>query len=76
MASSSTFELNDTLQLTKAQGFPEVLSLEEHLAKPYITQDVENIIFSFSGKPGLRNFVAYPVRVFLVENRDGKWIYW
>jgi len=33
-------------------------------------------VFCFQNKPGLRNFVAYPVRVFLVENRNGKWVYW
>ena len=76
MASSSTFELNDTLQITKEQGFPWELSLETHLITPISFDEVMGKIFCFHNKSGLRNFVAYPVRVFLVENRDGKWVYW
>ena len=48
----SYVELNDTLQITKEQGFPEELDWKQHLKNPY------------------------PVRNFLVENIDGKWLYW
>jgi hypothetical protein len=76
MASSSTFELNDTLQITKSQGFPTVLDIERHLVNPIQTDTLEGLDFSFTDKPGLRNFVVPPVRCFLVENIDGKWLYW
>lgn len=76
MASASTFELNDTLQITLEQGFPVELDITTHMISPISQNKIEWKIFTFSGKPWLRNFVAYPTRVFLVENRDGKWIYW
>lgn len=72
----SYVELNDTLQITKAQGFPEELSLEKHLTNPYSISDFTDKIFTFKNKPNIRIYHAPPVRVFLVENRDGKWIYW
>ncbi|MDD2693697.1 MAG: hypothetical protein PHY14_02090 [Candidatus Gracilibacteria bacterium] len=76
MASTSTFEINDTLQISMEQGFPVELDIEKHIENPFKGEEFSEKIFSFHGKSGLRNFVAYPVRVFLVENRNGKWIYW
>jgi len=76
MASSSTFELNDTLQISKEQGFPEVLQIEKYILDKHIPEWIIGTDFEFTSKAGLRNFVAYPVRVFLVENYNGKWIYW
>jgi len=70
------FEKNDTLQLTKDQGFPAELNLEEHLKNPYRTEDFKDKIFEFKDKPKVRIYNIPPVRNFLVENRDGKWIYW
>ena len=67
---------NDTLQLTAKQGFPQELSLETHLENPYNTADFEGKIFEFRDKPDIRNYQQPPVRNFLVENREGKWIYW
>ena len=67
---------NDTLQITKEQGFPKELDLETHLKTPYKTEDFEGKIFEFKDKPHIRNYQQPPVRNFLVENRDGKWIYW
>ena len=32
----SYVEINDTLQITREQGFPKELSLEQHLKNPYI----------------------------------------
>ena len=67
---------NDTLQITKEQGFPNELDLETHLKTPYKTGDFEGKIFEFKNKPEIRNYQQPPVRNFLVENKDGKWIYW
>lgn len=70
------FEMNDTLQMTKEQGFPAELNLETHLKNPYKIKDLEDKVFEFKNKPNIRNYQMPPVRNFLVENRDGKWIYW
>lgn len=69
-------ELNDTLQLTKEQGFPVELDLEKHIASPIRTEDFSGKIFEFKDKPDIRIYKSAPVRNFLVENRGGKWIYW
>jgi len=67
---------NDTLQINKEQGFPEELNLGIHLKNPYKTENFEGKIFEFKDKPEIRNYQQPPVRNFLVENREGKWIYW
>lgn len=72
----SIIELNDTLQITKEQGFPEELNLEFHLKKPFTEKDFKKRIFEFKNKSGIRVYKSPPVRNFLVENRNGKWIYW
>jgi hypothetical protein len=72
----SIIEINDTLKLTKEQGFPSEFVLEEHLKNPYKTEDFSGRIFEFKNKDGIRIFQAPPVRNFLVENKEGKWIYW
>lgn len=72
----SIIEINDTLQINNDQGFPKELNLENHLKKPLNTKDFKNRIFKFINKPEIRIYKAPPVRNFLVENRDGKWIYW
>lgn len=72
----SVIELNDTLQITKEQGFPEELSLEEHLKSPFKVEDFKDKIFNFHDKKGVRVYKIPLVRNFLVENRNGKWIYW
>lgn len=66
---------NDSLQITREQGFPKELVYEEHLKKPLTAEDFAGKVFEFT-KPGLRMYQAAPVRNFLIENRDGKWIYW
>ena len=68
--------LNDTLQLTREQGFPAELNLEKHLIKPFKVEDFKGKVFEFKGKENIRLYQAPPVRNFLVENRNGKWIYW
>lgn len=70
-------ELNDTLQLTDAQGFPfEVLNLERHRSKPIKAEDFAGRIFEFANKDGARVFHLDPVRVYLVQNINGKWLFW
>lgn len=72
----SFIEVNDTLQLTPAQGFPAELNLDQHLQSPISLSQVSGKVFYFQDKTGIRIFHAPPVRNFLVENRGGKWIYW
>lgn len=72
----SYIELNDTLQITTEQGFPEELILEKHLKKPFKAEDFKGRVFSFRGKPDIRVFHPAPTRVFLVHNIGGKWLYW
>lgn len=73
----STLEINDTLQLTRAQGFPsELLNLETHTRAPVTAAQFAGRVFSFHDKEGVRYFHTDPVRVYLVENRGGKWIFW
>jgi len=69
-------EINDTLQITKDQGFPKELRIESHLEKPYTTGDFSGQIFKFRNKSGIRFYHMPPIRVFLVENIDGNWLYW
>lgn len=72
----SFIELNDTLRITKEQGFPAELDLEKHLKQPYTLKDVEGKIFTFQAKPSIRVYKIPPVRNFLVQEIDGKWVYW
>lgn len=72
----SLVEMNDTLQITKEQGFPQELDLEKHLQNPFKMKDFQDKIFHFHGKEGIRMYQILPVRNFLVENKNGKWIYW
>lgn len=72
----SVITINDTLQITKEQGFPGELDIEIHLNTPYKFDDFAGRIFEFKDKPGIRVYKTPPVRNFLVENKGGKWIYW
>ena len=67
---------NDSLQITREQGFPEELDLEKHLIEPIQTEIVAEKIFTFTGKQGIRVYQVPPVRNFLIENHGGKWVYW
>jgi hypothetical protein len=71
----SHIELNDTLQITLEQGFPKELVLEKHLKKPFKADDFKGKIFSFC-KSDIRIYHPSPIRVFLVQNINGKWLYW
>lgn len=68
--------INDTLQLTNEQGFPQELNLAQHLENPYKLKDFNDKVFQFHNKPDMRIYKVPPTRNFFVENRDGKWIYW
>jgi hypothetical protein len=72
----SFIEINDTLQISKEQGFPESLDYESHKIKNFRSSDFDGKIFEFKNKPSIRLYQAPPVRNFLVENIDGKWLYW
>lgn len=72
----SIVELNDTLQITKDQGFPAALDIAKHLLKPFRAEDFSGKVFTFHNKSNIRIYHMPPVRNFLVENVGGKWIYW
>ena len=72
----SFIEINDTLQITKEQGWPKEIVLEKHLKTPYKLSNLKNKIFDFHNKPKIRVYKLPPVRNFLVENRNGRWICW
>ncbi len=72
----STIITNDSLQITREQGFPSELDYSRHQKTPLHDEDFANKIFEFKNKPVLRVYQAPPVRNFLIENYDGKWIYW
>ena len=69
-------ETNDTLQITREQGFPKELQYDRHLIKPFTADDFKDVIFEFKDKPNIRIYHRPPVRNFLVENINGKWLYW
>jgi hypothetical protein len=70
-------EINDTLQITTEQGFPEkILNLEKHQKNPIILDEVKDKVFEFYDKPNARIYQVSPTRNFLVHNIDGKWLFW
>lgn len=73
----SYIELNDTLQITKDQGFPtHIFERSSHLEMPVTLDQVKDQIFAFRDKPNARIFHTDPVRVYFVENIHGKWLFW
>lgn len=72
----SFIEINDTLQITTEQGFPRELTYEKHQEKPFRAEDFDNQIFEFKGKDKIRIYHTPPVRNFLVQNINDKWLYW
>lgn len=69
-------EINDTLRISKAQGFPAELDVNKHFSKPYKIEDFQGKIYEFQNKPKIRVYKTPPIRNFLVEDIDGKWLYW
>lgn len=72
----SFIEINDTLQISKEQWFPSELNYEVHKNKPYNAADFKDKVFEFKGKDKIRIYKIPPVRNFLVENINWKWLYW
>lgn len=72
----SYLEINDTLRIDRAQGFPSELDLEKHKVTPFNAKDFEDRIFEFKNKPNPRIYPLFPIRVFFVEEVNGKWLYW
>jgi len=73
----SFIEFNDTLQITTEQGFPEhILNLVTHKKNPIQVFNLSKTIFEFKNKPNARIFHPAPTRCFIVQNIDGKWLYW
>jgi len=72
----SFIELNDTLRLSKEQGFPDFLDIEKHLQEPFSFELVKDREIEFKAKEKIRVYQQPPVRNHLVEDLDGKWLYW
>ncbi|MCD4693967.1 hypothetical protein K8R62_01270 [bacterium] len=72
----SLIEINDTLQISIEQGFPKELDYEKHKITPFPVSDFKDRIFEFKDKSGIRVYQLPPVRNFLAQNIDGKWLYW
>ncbi|HLB66108.1 MAG TPA: hypothetical protein VJJ78_00730 [Candidatus Saccharimonadales bacterium] len=72
----SFIEINDTLRISKEQGFPSGLDIEQHLENAYKLEDFKGKVFNFTAKPKIRVYKVPPVRNFLVEDLNGKWLYW
>ena len=73
----SYVEINDTLQLTEKQGFPvDIFDYDRHQKNPVRLEEVEGKVFSFQNKSSARLFLLDPVRVYFVQNIDGKWLFW
>ncbi len=72
----SFIEINDTLRITREQGFPKELDYELHKTKPFSAKDFEGRVFEFRDKPSIRIYKAPPIRNFLVQDIGGKWLYW
>lgn len=69
-------EHNDTLRISKEQGFPAELDIKRHLQKPFTIDQFKDKVFEFSGKERIRIYKTPPIRNILVEDLGGKWLYW
>lgn len=72
----SFFETNDTLQITREQGFPAALELAKHKITPIKAEDFKDQIFEFKNKKQIRLYQQVPINNYLVENIGGQWVYW
>ncbi|NML39690.1 hypothetical protein HHL17_20995 [Chitinophaga sp. G-6-1-13] len=73
----SMIEINDTLVISTEQGFPDtVLDLGKHIKEPVTIDQVSGKIFSFYKKERARIYQSDPVRVYLVQYINGKWLFW
>lgn len=76
----SFVELNDTLQITAAQGFPEeILDITRHFKRIITLDEVEGRIFHFKDKPAHRILHPPGNRNYFAQNFGGdaeQWAYW
>ena len=72
----SFIEINDTLQVSLEQWFPKILDIETHKGKTFKVEYFKDKTFDFKDKKWIRIYKIPPVRNFLVQNLDWKWIYW
>ena len=72
----SIIEINDTLKISNGRGFPKDLRLEKYVDDP---SEVANLFlgkeFEFWNNDE-RLYHRPPTPVFLVEEINGKWLYW
>lgn len=71
----SLIEINDTLKISKDRGFPLGLTLDIHVTAPSLSLKFMNREFEFWNNDE-RLYHRPPTRVFLVEEINGKWLYW
>lgn len=71
----TTVEFKDTLKLTKENGFPSYINLERHVADSESSRIFLGKVISFRAK-GEVVYNHFPARVFLVEDINGRWLYW
>ena len=73
----SLVENNDTLEITVAQGFPsDIFDLSKHLVTPVTIEEVGDRLFNFHDKPDRHIYQFDPVRVFLLQNINDRWLFW
>lgn len=72
----SFIEINDTLRISKQQGFPAELRVDTHLKHPFLIKDFGRNTYNFTSKSKICVYKIPPVRNFLVEDIGGKWLYW
>lgn len=72
----SIIEVNDTLMLTRDQGFPFELNYERHVENPINVESLHGKVFDFKDKSDIRLYHGKPVRVFLAERKGDKTLYW
>ncbi len=73
----SLVEINDTLEITVEQGFPsDIFDLSKHVVTPVTIKDVVDRLFNFHDKPDRHIYQFDPVRVFLLQNINDKWLFW
>lgn len=73
----SKVEMNGALQINEKQGFPiDLLNVNEHQESGIDFDSIKDVVFSFGNKSNARVYQIPPSRNFLIQNLDGKWIYW
>jgi hypothetical protein len=70
----SVIEINDTLKISRERGFPD-LNLGDHVKDPVSSNRFLGQEFSFYN-PDERLYNRPPTRVVLVQEIEGKWLFW